>query len=69
MMCDALGMPVKFILTAGEASDFKFALPLLENKQADYVIADKGYDSDDIIDRIKQINAIPVIPPRSSRII
>jgi len=69
MMCDALGMPVKFILTAGEASDFKFALPLLENEQADYVIADKGYDSDDIIDRIKQMNATPVIPPRSSRII
>ena len=68
MMCDALGLPVKFILTAGEASDFTYALPLLENEQADYVIADRGYDSDNIIDTIKQMNAIPVIPPRSNRI-
>ena len=68
MMCDALGLPVKFILTAGEASDFTYAIPLLENEQADYVIADRGYDSDDIINRIKQMNATPVIPPRSNRI-
>lgn len=69
MMCDALGLPVKFILSTGEASDFKYALPLLRGEQADYVIADRGYDSDEIIDHIVQMNAIPVIPPRSNRII
>jgi transposase len=69
MMCDALGLPVKFIVTAGEVSDFKQAVPLLKNEQADYVIADRGYDSDDIVDHIRQMNAIPVIPPKSNRII
>lgn len=69
MMCDALGLPVKFIVTAGEVSDFKQAVSLLKNEQADYVIADRGYDSDDIVDYIKQMNAIPVIPPKSNRII
>jgi transposase len=69
MMCDALGLPVKFILSAGEASDFKYAVPLLQGEQADYVIADRGYDSDDIIEHIEKMKAIPVIPPRSSRII
>ena len=68
MMCDAIGLPVEFILMAGEASDFTYALPLLENEQAYYVFAYRGYDSDNIIDRIKQMNAIPVIPPRSNRI-
>jgi len=69
MMCDALGLPVKFILSAGEASDFKYVLPLLNGEQADYVIADRGYDRDDIIDYIEVMKAIPVIPQRSSRII
>ena len=69
MMCDALGLPVKFILTPGEASDFNQALPLLNGENPDYVLADKGYDSDEIIDYIKQINAVPVIPPLSNRII
>jgi len=68
MMCDALGLPIKFILTGGEVSDFKQAIPLLKFKQADYVIADRGYDSDEIISYVKQMNACPVIPPRSNRI-
>lgn len=69
MMCDALGLPIKFILTPGEASDFDQALPLLSGENPDYVLADKGYDSNEIIDYIRQINTIPVIPPRSNRII
>lgn len=68
MMCDALGLPIKFILTGGEVSDFTQAIPLLKNKKADYVIADKGYDSDEIITYVKQMNACPVIPPRANRI-
>lgn len=69
MLCDALGLPVKFILTPGESSDFAQAIPLLEGENPDYVIADKGYDSDEIIDFIEQINAIPVIPPRRHRLV
>jgi len=69
MMCDALGLPVKFILTPGESSDYEQALPLLSGEKPDYVIADKGYDSDEIVNFITQINAIPVIPPRSNRIV
>lgn len=69
MMCDALGLPVKFILTPGESSDFNQALPLLKDENPDYVLADRGYDSDEIVDYIKQINAVPVIPPKSNRIV
>ena len=68
MLCDALGMPIKFIVTSGEASDFKQALPLLRGEKPEYVLADRGYDSDEIVNYIKQLNAIPVIPPRSNRI-
>lgn len=69
MMCDALGLPIKFFLTAGEVSDYKQALPLLQGENPDYVLADKGYDSDEIVDYIKYIDAIPVIPPRSNRFV
>ncbi len=69
MMCDALGLPVKFILTAGEASDYNQALPLLKGEKPDYVLADRGYDSDEIVDYIREIKATPVIPPRSNRIV
>lgn len=69
MMCDALGLPIKFILTPGKSSDFKQALPLLHNETPEYVLADKGYDSDEIINYIKKINAIAVIPPRSNRLV
>jgi len=53
MLCDALGMPIKFIVTAGQESDMLQAIPLLTNQSASYVIADKGYDADAIINHIK----------------
>jgi transposase len=68
-MCDALGLPIKFILTSGEASDYGQAIPLLKEESADYVIADRGYDSQEILNYIEKINATPVIPPRSNRIV
>jgi putative transposase len=68
MLCDALGLPLKFILTPGQSSDFKEALPLLKDEKANYVLADKGYDSTEIVDYIeKKIQAEVVIPSKSSR--
>ena len=34
---------------------------------ADYILADKGYNSDQFIAVIKASGAIPVIPPKSNR--
>lgn len=64
---DALGCPVKFILTPGNEADCSQAVSLLEDQRADAVLADKGYDSQQIIDTIKEMGAEPVIPPRSLR--
>ena len=50
---DALGNPVRFILTAGQHSEIKQANSLIEGFSADYVIADKGYDADAFIVSIK----------------
>ena len=64
---DALGCPTRFILTGGHESDYCQAIVLMENQDADHVIADKGYDSQAIIDFIISNGAEPVIPPRSMR--
>ena len=44
-IADGLGNPVDFILTGGEVHDNVCAGALLDGKSADFVIADKAYDS------------------------
>jgi transposase len=66
-VCDALGNPVRFTLTAGERSDYTEALNLLEGLQAGAVLADKGYDADYVIDRVQEMEAIVVIPGKKNR--
>ena len=64
---DGLGNPVDFILTGGEVHDNVCAEALLQGKKADYVIADKAYDSNKTLDKIERMEAIAVIPPKSNR--
>lgn len=64
---DALGNPVRLILTEGQSSDYTKAEELITGFQADYVIADKGYDSDSFVIAINNSDAKAVIPPRSNR--
>lgn len=64
---DGLGNPVDFILTGGEVHDSMCADALLDGKTADFVLADKAYDSDKILDKIAQMEAVAVIPPRFNR--
>jgi transposase len=45
----------------------EWELPPLEGKTTDAVIADKGYDSDSIREKIKELDAEPVIPYRKNR--
>ena len=66
-VADGLGNPVDFILTGGEVHDSQCADALLDGKKADFVLADKAYDSDKILDTITQMEAVAVIPPQSNR--
>lgn len=67
MLTDAVGHPLRFILTGGQVSDYKPADQLLENIQAQYVLADKGYDSQQIVDLVQAQGAQAVIPPKANR--
>ncbi len=64
---DALGNPLDFILTGGQAHDNTQAQALIGGKPADYVIADKAYDADDTLKLICEAGASPVIPPKANR--
>ena len=67
MTVDAVGQPIRFILTGGQASDAPQAIPLLTGIKASHVIADKGYDSNRILGFIQGQGAVAVIPPKSNR--
>ena len=65
--CDALGNPVRFFVTAGQRSDYIKALDLIQGREMDALIADKGYDADYMVQAAKDIEAEAVIPSRARR--
>ena len=68
---DAYGYPVYFILSEGQESDSKYAIPVLSqvNIEGSDVLGDKGYDADKIIDYIYESGGEPTIPSKANRII
>lgn len=67
MTADALGNPVRLILSGGHAHDMSQAKALIAGLKSDYVIADKGYDSGPFVEVIEAGGAEAVIPSRSNR--
>lgn len=63
---DALGNPLRFILSPGQASDYTEAEALIAELPAKHVLGDKGYDSRALRDAIAKQNAVAVIPPRKT---
>ena len=54
-------------MTAGQRSDHTQAAALIAGFETEYVIADKGYDSDEFRLAIAAANATAVIPSKASR--
>lgn len=55
--------------TSGQRGDATQALPLLQGFDFTTVIADRGYDADDILDFIAQNEAQAVIPAKKNRLV
>ena len=66
MKVDALGMPLKFQLTGGEAHEASQA-DILINEYCEYLIADRGYDSNKIREICEEKGIQAVIPGRKCR--
>lgn len=64
---DALGNPVRVLLTEGQASEYGTAEALITGISADSVVADKGHDSDALVAFIEASGMEAVIPPRRNR--
>ena len=67
-MVDALGNPLKLLLSEGQESDIGNAPPLLCTLSlgGSLVNADKGYDSKDFVKWLQSLGAIPNIPSRET---
>jgi len=66
---DALGNPLRLLLTAGQRHDSPQAQRLIENFEPQALIADKGYDSDTLIESVTAKGILAVIPPKKSRLV
>ena len=64
---DAHGMPVRVLITAGPVADCTQAGKLIEGFTAEDLIADKGYDSNAIVEQATRQGMQAQIPPRSNR--
>jgi len=65
---DALGNPLRLLLTGGQEADISQAHALIEGIDSDMVIADKGYDANHLVEAIENKGVQSVIPPRSNRL-
>lgn len=79
LLCDAKGIPLRFLLPGGQASDISYAQPLSDEvsipssqrgrprKRCKWLLADKGYDAEALRRYCDQYRMQPVIPLRSMK--
>ena len=60
-------MPVRAIITDGTVADCSKAGELIEGIDADCLLADRGYDTDTVIEQAKEAKMEAVIPPKKNR--
>jgi transposase len=65
---DPSGRPVRFFITAGQVSDYTGAAALMNGlPEADWLLADRGYDADWFREGLIDKGTRPCIPGRKSR--
>ena len=59
-------MPVRILVTEGTRADCKEAVHLIEGISAETLLADRGYDTNDILSYAVSAGMEPVIPPKKN---
>lgn len=67
MTVDALGNPLRLLLSAGQAHEAPHAKALPTGYKTEFVMGDKAYDAQHIRLAISEMDAQAVIPPKSNR--
>ena len=60
-------MPVRILITEGTRADCKEAVHLIEGISAEVLLADRGYDTNDILAYAVSAGMEPVIPLKKKR--
>lgn len=60
-------MPVRAFVTQGTTADCTQAIALIDGFTAEKLLADKGYDTDEILAQAEKQGMETVIPPKKSR--
>ena len=60
-------MPVRLAVTEGTVADSSQALPLIQGIEAQCLLADKAYDTNEIIATAREMGMDPVIPSKRNR--
>ncbi len=69
-LVDALGNPVRFFLSGGQAHDLVGADALIPAMEAETLIADKAYDADArVLEPLAAARKTAVIPPKVNRVV
>ena len=68
VVTDTIGRPIRFLITAGQVSDYTGAAALLSSlPQAEWLLADRGYVADWFREILKDKSTTSCIPRRKSR--
>jgi len=67
MAVDAHGMPVRMLITEGTRADCTQACTLIKGIDAQALLADRGYDTNEIIEQARKAGMEIVIPPKKNR--
>ena len=60
-------MPVQALVTQGITADCSQAISLIDGFTAENLLADRGYDTNTILDQAEKHGMQPVIPPKKNR--
>jgi transposase len=66
-LTDALGYPLTFVLSGGQAADVAHAQALVPETPVAALVADKGYDADWFVGQLTAQGTQAVIPSRANR--
>jgi transposase len=66
---DALGNPLRLLLTAGQRHDCSQAHDLIAGYEPQALIADRGYDTDALLEAAAAKGVEAVIPPKRRRLV
>ncbi len=66
--CDARGQVVRCVVSAGQEADIVYAQALIEGIETQALLADKGYDANELLQVLREREIEAVIPPKRNRL-